>query len=389
MTHTLRAVLCLLALAAPTHAAERVLVGYYATFGNLPVEQMPWDRLTHVSHAFLRLDAEGAIVTTEAVPNAALTADGRANNTPVLLCVGGGVTVRGLEAATKTDGAASALASKIVEAAVAGRYAGVDLHWEFPRDESTGAAHARLLSALRRRLDAAAAAGDLPKQPILTAAVSPSDFLGQWIDAAEVAKTVDWLTVVAYDLSGPWSLHAGHHAPLLASPDDPEGDSRSVAASMRYWAVERGVPAEKLVLAAPLFGRLMPVAEPYAELDPDLADRHRLLPFAEVRKLAGEGWRAEWDNASRAPWLRSPASADEPANSPAGPALTPIDPDAEAHENAAVIVSYDDRNSIHLKATWAREQGCRGMAFWAVHQDRMPDGRHWLIDAAYRAWPAE
>ena len=54
-----------------------------------------------------------------------------------------------------------------------------------------------------------------------------------------------------------------------------------------------------------------------------------------------------------------------------------------------VLISYDDRNSIHGKAIWAQEQGYRGLFFWAIHQDRMPDDRHWLIDAANKAWPKE
>ena len=54
-----------------------------------------------------------------------------------------------------------------------------------------------------------------------------------------------------------------------------------------------------------------------------------------------------------------------------------------------MVFAYDDRNSTHLKATWAREQGYRGVFFWALHHDRMPDGQHWLVEAAVKAWPAD
>ncbi|QDT70692.1 Chitinase B precursor [Planctomycetes bacterium MalM25] len=370
-----------LMLAAPSPAAERVLVGYYATFGKLPVEQIPWDRLTHVCHAFLRVDKEGELVTTDAMPNPALTADGRANDTPILVTIGGGVTVQGLEVVTATSESTAAFVERVMQIIEDGRYDGVDLDWEFPRNAATRDAHKRLVTGLRTGLTRLAKQTEREAPYLLTATVSPSPFFGQWIETDTIAEQVDWLNVMAYDLSGPWSQHAAHHAPLFASSKDAERATRSVAAAMRYWEQERGVPKEKLVVGAPLFGRAMPVREPFEALDPDLADRHRAMAFSQIRKLAGEGWPAKWDNESRAPWLQKPAPDAEPAASP----LTPVGDDDDRPE----LISFDDRNSMHMKANWTREQGYRGMFFWAIHQDRMSDERHWLLDAANKAWPAD
>lgn len=376
------ALLLTLMLTAPCLAAERVLVGYYATFGKLPVEQVPWDRLTHVCHAFLRVDKAGELVTTDAMPNPALTADGRANDTPILVTIGGGVTVTGLEKATRTSESSAALVERVMRIVEDGRYDGVDLDWEFPRNAATRDAHKRLVAGLRAGLTRLAERADREAPYLLTATVSPSPFFGQWIDAGAIAEQVDWLNVMAYDLSGPWSQHAAHHAPLFGSSKDPERATRSVAAAMRYWEQERGVPKAKLVVGAPLFGRAMPVKEPFETLDPERADQHRAMAFSQIRKLAGEGWPAKWDNESRAPWLQKPTPDSGPADSP----LTPVSDDEEARPE---VISFDDRNSIHMKASWAREQGYRGMFFWAIHQDRMPDERHWLINAANKAWPAD
>ena len=371
----LLAVACVASVTSPAAAAERVLLGYYATFGGMPVEDLPWKRLTHVAHAFLRLDAEGKLVRTSAVPNPALTAAGREQRVPVLLSIGGGATVRGLEKATATPAGVQALADEIVAAVRDGGYAGVDLDWEFPRDAKTRVAHAALLAKLREELDAAVEPGSV--RPLVTAAVSPSDDLGQWVDAPAVADAVDWLHVMAYDMAGPWSRFAAHHAPLLPSPDDPERDWRSVESAMAYW-VGRGVPKEKLVVGAPLYGRAMPADEPHAPLNAADEGRHRALGYSAVRKLAGEGWLAEWDPVSRSAWLRKPP-ADETAS--------PLS--AVADDDGPVLIAYDDLESVRQKAAWARREGYRGMFFWAVHQDRMPDGRHWLLEAAGKAWPAD
>lgn len=384
MTRLLPFVFSVLVLAMPARSAERVLVGYYATFGDLPVEQLPWDRLTHVCHAFLRVDAEGELVKTDAMPNAAISADGRQNGTPVLVTLGGGNTVKGLEKITQDDKATKAFVQDVLDVVELGRYDGIDLDWEFPRNAATRDAHARLVMELRQQLDALAGRTERENAYLLTATVSPSSFFGQFIDVEKVVPAVDWLSVMTYDMSGPWSKEAAHHAPLFPSSLDPEKADRSVAGAMRYWESERGVPKSKLVVGAPLFGRAMPAEEPYGLLDQDRADQHRAMPFVAVRKLVGQGWRATWDNETRAPWLQKPAPKKKgKASSP----LTPIT-EKEAGEGS-IVIGYDDRNSTHLKAKWTREQGYRGLFFWAIHQDRMSDNRHWLLESANKAWPAE
>lgn len=377
-------VLTALLLALPARASDRVLLGYYATFGDLPVEQIPWDRLTHVCHAFLRADAEGKLVPTDAMPNPALTAEGRKNQTPVLVTLGGGRTVQGLEKITAEDDTLGAFVGGLVRVVDEGGYDGVDLDWEFPRNAATRDGHARLLLELRRQLDAQAAKRERAKPYLLTATVSPSPYFGEFVDVERVLPAIDWLSVMAYDMSGHWSKVAAHHAPLFPSSEDPEKENRSVTGAMRYWESERRVPKSKLLLGAPLFGRAMPAGQPYAELDQQRTNQHRAMPFAAIRKLAGEGWPATWDNETRSPWLTKPAPEDKPKA--ASPLSTVTEEDAEA---GPLVIGYDDRNSTHLKTVWAREQGYRGLFFWAIHQDRMSDNRHWLLDAANKAWPAE
>ena len=216
-------------LAAPLVAAERVMVGYFATFGDLTVEQIPWDRLTHVCHAFLRVDAEGKLVTTPAMPNPALTADARKHGVKTLVSIGGGQTLQGLEVITASDEPIKNFVDAVAKIVVEGRYDGIDLDWEFPRNAETRRQFTRLLTALRAKLDQL---GGGKQRLLLTAAVSSSDFLGQWVDAPRVTPLVDWLNVMAYDMSGEWSQHAAHHAPLFASSGDPDKEWRSVAAAL-------------------------------------------------------------------------------------------------------------------------------------------------------------
>jgi chitinase len=46
------------------------------------------------------------------------------------------------------------------------------------------------------------------------------------------------------------------------------------------------------------------------------------------------------------------------------------------------IIGYDDAESIKLKTDWANKRGLRGVFFWQVDGDRMPDGSNPLQEAA-------
>ena len=350
--------------AAGPVAAEpaRLSVGYYASFVDKEIDKIPWRHLTHVCHAYLRTDDEGNLTTDEAMPNAALTKAAHDNGVRALLSLGGGRTTTGLEKVTANRESITEYTGRIVELVAENGYDGVDIVWEFPRDKQSRRGFIALVAFLRKGLDERAKADGRKEPYLLVAAVSPSAFFGKWIDVGAVMSRLDWLHVLTYDMAGPWSRSAGHHAPLTPSPADPERSWRSVTQSMAYWHEERAVPKEKLVVGVPMFGRALPVTEAFAPLDPAKRKQHGTLTFAQIRELAGKGWPAEWDAVSQAPWLKAP-------------------------KKQPLLITYDDRNSVDLKAKWARKQGYRGMFFWAVHQDRMSDGTHWLLRAADRAWP--
>ncbi|MEM9187025.1 MAG: glycoside hydrolase family 18 protein [Planctomycetota bacterium] len=351
--------------AAPESASrQRVSVGYYASFAGSPVDQIPWRRLTHVCHAYLRTDEAGELVTDKAMPSRVLTDAAHARGVKVLLSLGGGRTSAGLERVTADRPAITRYVTRVVKMVAENGYDGVDIAWEFPRNRETRAGFVDLVAALRRALDIQAQRRERSEPFLLTAAVSPSGFFGKWIDVGAVIKRLDWLHVMTYDMAGPWSRTAGHHAPLFPSPADPERGWRSVSIAMNYWHKDRGVPRQKLVLGIPLYGRAYPVTRRFAELDPELRKQHGTLTFAQVRTLVGRGWPADWDDQSKAPWLQTP-------------------------DGKRLIIAYDDRNSVDQKAKWAKAEGYLGLFFYAIHQDRMSDGTHWLIRAADRAWPLE
>ena len=53
-----------------------------------------------------------------------------------------------------------------------------------------------------------------------------------------------------------------------------------------------------------------------------------------------------------------------------------------------MVIGYDDAESVAIKTEWAMEQGFRGVFFWQVAADRLPDGSHPLQEAARKLWKA-
>jgi GH18 family chitinase len=66
-------------------------------------------------------------------------------------------------------------------------------------------------------------------------------------------------------------------------------------------------------------------------------------------------WTRLWDDETKTPWLIAP--------------------------DRSMVIGQDDAESVALKARWARERGPRGVFFWQIAADRLPDGSHPLQEA--------
>jgi chitinase len=77
---------------------------------------------------------------------------------------------------------------------------------------------------------------------------------GQWalryIDLFRAQDYLDLINLMAYDFKGSWSPTAGHHAQLFSdNANDPSG-----SAAVDY-VISRGFPAAKILLGIPVYGR--------------------------------------------------------------------------------------------------------------------------------------
>ncbi len=136
---------------------------------------------------------------------------------------------------------------------------GFDVDWEYPGLPGDGNTHrpedkenfTALMAELRAGLDREGARRG--KHLLLTfAAGASSDFLAH-TEMAKVQAVVDFVNLMTYDFRvAEGGEPAGHHANLYPSPADP---SRHSADGAVAGFLAAGVPASKLVLGVPFYGR--------------------------------------------------------------------------------------------------------------------------------------
>ena len=130
---------------------------------------------------------------------------------------------------------------------------------------------------------------------------------------------------------------------------------------MKY-LVDRGMPANRLAVGLPLYGKGFAVSEPYADTKKGAKGQ---VPkggnYSSIEKLIKEkGWTRRWDDETKNPWAIAP--------------------------NGVGVIGYDDAESLALRTEWAMKQGFRGVFFWQISGDLMADGTTPLQEASRKAW---
>ena len=233
-------------------------------------------------------------------------------------------------------------------------YDGIDLDWEYPDTPEEVAGFERLARRFRKDLDKMGEKRNRGMIQTMAAAATPTTL--KWLSNQILLETMDWVNVMTYDMAGEWTDFAGHHSPLFASPKQP-GSPRSTELSMTY-LIDRGMPANRLALGIPLYGKGFSVSEPYASTkNQKKVQRPPGGHYSKLVQLQKEqGWIRHWDDETKSPWLIAP--------------------------DRSGVIGYDDSESVTLKTEWAMKLGLRGVFFWEINADRLGDGTNPLQEAS-------
>jgi chitinase len=375
--------------ALPARAADegRRIVGYFVEWGiyqrGYHVADVPADKLTHLNYAFARVTPDGECVlfdsfaaVDKAYPgdkweppgqlrgcfNQLLQLKKKHPHLKTLISVGGWTLSGPFSDVAASEKLREKFAKSCVAFVVKYGFDGVDVDWEYPVGGGLESNRTRpedrqnftlLLAALRRELDAR---GKLDRRPyLLTIAAPAGPKVIRNLEVEKIHRHLDWINLMTYDFHGAWSTLTNFNAPLYPSKDDPTPDEdvrkrfNVDAAAKAYLAA--GVPAEKVVVGVPFYGRGWGgvkdvkdgLYQPHAPQPPKGTWEAGVFDYKDLAANHVGKTRRLWHDEARVPWLFDPKSG--------------------------VMISYDDAESLKLKAEYVKAEGLGGVMFWELSAD--------------------
>ena len=366
-------ILCMLATAR-SETTKRI-VGYYYGKGrpDYQLSQVPVQELTHMIYSHAKPTARGDCELAHPdvdVSNLQALKSLRAQNPRllILLSVGGwsGSTYFSDVAATfSTRKRFSASCLHMVES-----YGldGLDIDWEYPVTGGKRTDHKRrtdkenfvlLLKQLRTDLDAS---GHEHRLLLTIASTGYRNHLKD-LSLKEISDVVDWFNLMGYDFNEMQPKRTSHHSGLFAW----SATSKLDAGAIKYansdaavqWYLDHGVPPDKIVLGLPFYGQVWAnvpdqndgLYEPYS----GRPGEEGTLSYREIEQNYLPIYTRHWDDQVKVPWLYSKATK--------------------------TMISYEDPESIAVKAKYVIEKHLGGMMFWDLGQD---DTKSTLLNAIHR-----
>ncbi len=319
---------------------------YYTSCGGGPaIDEIPFKFYTHIFYAFVKADGNGNIIDPEKhlIILKELKYHAQKTNTFILISIGGG-SFKTFPVIMKNETNADKFIASLIKMLDESHCDGIDIDWEFPTTPEDGI----MFSQLVRKLKTAFKPLEEKRNSklLLTAAVST----GKWgcgNISDKTAAEFDFLNVMTYDFDL-GCKYSAHHSPLFTSPDDPK--KNSCATRMEYWSKTRHYPKDKLVFGIPAYFRVFENCKPYEAFDLNDKSKTRYeLGWNKIAQLTKEkSWTRKLDPVSQSPCYFSP--------------------------DGKSFCGGDDPESVKTKAEWAKAQGYRGVFFWAMSHDKMPDG---------------
>lgn len=205
-------------------------------------------------------------------------------------------------------------------------FAGIDLDWEYPTSSSAGISASPndtknftlLLKDLREVL------GD---DLLITMASSSS---AKYVDFKSAIQYLDFVNIMTYDMGDPPKHNAALHPSSMSS--------RSCEESVKFHK-DKGVPYNKIVLGMPFYGH------------GNGSDVPESVDYRDLGKYL-EKFTKKWDDKAKVPYL--------------------------VNSEGKMVLTYDDEESIALKADFVKSKGLRGAMYWNIEAD----DKNWTLSKA-------
>ncbi|KAF4457844.1 Chitinase 1 [Fusarium austroafricanum] len=343
---------------------------YFVNWGIYARDFQPQDldasQISHVLYAFLNVKSDGTVYPGDSYADLEKHYEGdsweeqgsnaygcvkqlfllkKANRQlKTLLSIGGWTWSTNFPSAASTPENRARFAKSSIALMKDWGFDGIDVDWEYPIDDTEATDFDLLLQAVRDELDSYAEQQAPGHHFLLSIAAPAGPGNYRKLHLEKIGQTVDQINLMAYDYVGGWDKISGHNANLFPYNDGAKTFNTDEA--IRGY-IDAGVPAKKIVLGMPIYGRSF---EGNSGLGKSYSD-------------VGEGsWeRGVWDYKEL----------------PKAGAVIKYDTHAQAYysydDSTNELISYDTPDVVRKKVDYILNHGLGGSMFWEASADKEGD----------------
>ena len=362
---------------AGAYVGNKKLIAYYpawATYARgFQVSDIPGQKLTHINYAFANIQNGRCVLgDSYADIDKAFAGDTwdqgalRGNfgqlrklkaanpSLKTMISIGGWTWSENFAAAAASDASRKAFASSCVTFMKQYGFDGIDIDWEYPVSGGLNAGtpadkqnYTALLKEFRTELNAEEAKDSRTYSLSIAAPAGPSIIPN--LESAKIGGVLDWMNLMSYDFHGSWDPITGHNAPMTVGPKDTAAGFSITDAVDSY--LKAGFPAAKLVLGVPFYGR------GWENVGPTGAGLYQsgtaasvgtwekgVFDYSDIKSNYLPSMTRSWDASAQVPYLYDPARR--------------------------LWISYDDAQSMKIKADYIKAKGLGGAMIWEITGDR-------------------
>ncbi|KAL7892624.1 glycoside hydrolase family 18 protein [Trichoderma sp. SZMC 28014] len=342
---------------------------YFTNWGiygrNFQPQDLVASDITHVIYSFMNFQADGTVVSGDAyadyqkhysddswndVGNNAygcvkqLFKLKKANrNMKVMLSIGGWTWSTNFPSAASTDANRKNFAKTAITFVKDWGFDGIDIDWEYPSDDTQATNMVLLLKEIRSELDAYAAqyAPGYHFQLSIAAPAGPEHY--SFLHMSDLGQVLDYVNLMAYDYAGSWSNYSGHDANLFANPSNPNSSPYNTDQAIKDY-IKGGVPASKIVLGMPIYGRSFESTSGIGQTYNGIGSGSWENGIWDYKVLPKAGATVQYDSVAQAYYSYDPSSQE--------------------------LISFDTPDMINTKVSYLKNLGLGGSMFWEASADK-------------------
>lgn len=343
------------------------IIGYVAGWEDFDIEKIDAKKLTHINYAFANIVDGKAVLEMDFDSGNMTKISALKNINPelkVLVSIGGWTWSKNFSDVALEAESRKVFAQSAVDLLKKYSLDGIDIDWEYPgqlgdnnkyRPEDKGN-FTLLMADLRSALEVH---GKLEgKHYLLTIATGADTNWVKWTEMGKVQESLDFINIMTYDMYHGGHTFTGHHSGLKISNQSVEGKGggRISAKSSVQGHIDAGVPAAKIVLGIPFYGRMWKgVVDANNGLYQEAETVGSIIAYNSLKKgyMADPTFKTLVDESAKASYLWS--------------------------ADSAIFVSYENPVSLGLKTQYIKEKGLGGGMFWEYSLDHDQE----LLNALY------